>query len=40
MQAVLDYLDANYDRFLKELCDYLRFPSVSAQPEHAKDMAA
>ncbi len=40
MQAVLDYLDANYDRFLTELCEYLRFPSVSAQPGHAQDMAA
>jgi acetylornithine deacetylase/succinyl-diaminopimelate desuccinylase-like protein len=40
MQAVLDYLDANYDRFLNELCDYLRIPSVSAQPDHAPDMTA
>ena len=40
MQPVLDYLAANEARFLAELCDYLRFPSVSAQPEHTKDMAA
>jgi acetylornithine deacetylase/succinyl-diaminopimelate desuccinylase-like protein len=38
MQAVLDYLAANEDRFLRELCDYLRFPSVSAQPQHRADL--
>lgn len=31
MQAALDYLDRNRDRFLKILFDYLRIPSVSAQ---------
>ena len=40
MQAVLDYLKANQARFLDELCDYVRFPSVSAQPAHAGDMVA
>jgi acetylornithine deacetylase/succinyl-diaminopimelate desuccinylase-like protein len=40
MQAVLHYLDTHHDRFLQELCEYLRFPSVSAQPNHAPDMAA
>ena len=34
MQAVLDYLHQNQKRFLAELCDYLRFPSVSAQSKH------
>jgi len=40
MQAVLDYLKRNQTRFVAELCEYLRFPSVSAQPLHRKDMRA
>ncbi|MEO7298297.1 MAG: dipeptidase [Verrucomicrobiota bacterium] len=40
MQAVLSYLKQNEKRFVAELCDYVRFPSVSAQPEHKKDVAA
>lgn len=40
MQAVLDYLKRNEARFVGELCHYLRFPSVSAQPQHKKDLAA
>ncbi|MGA2176723.1 MAG: dipeptidase [Verrucomicrobiota bacterium] len=40
MNAVLDYIDRNKDRFVDELCQYLRFPSVSAQPEHRPDMTA
>jgi acetylornithine deacetylase/succinyl-diaminopimelate desuccinylase-like protein len=40
MQQVLDYLNGNYDRFVRELCDFLRFPSVSAQPDHKKDLEA
>ena len=40
MQAVIDYLKQNEDRFISELCDYLRFPSVSAQPEHKQDLQA
>ena len=40
MQAALDYLKRNQARFLAELCDYLRFPSVSAQPQHKKDLRA
>jgi acetylornithine deacetylase/succinyl-diaminopimelate desuccinylase-like protein len=38
MQAVLNYLKRNQSRFLAEFCDYLRFPSVSAQPQHKKDL--
>jgi len=38
MQSVLDYLKTNQKRFIAELCDYVRFPSVSAQPRHGKDM--
>ena len=40
MQPVLDYLKKNEARFISELCDYLRFPSVSAQSKHTKDLAA
>jgi len=40
MQVVLNYLKRNQARFVAELCDYLRFPSISAQPQHNKDMRA
>ena len=40
MQAVLDYLKQNQKRTLAEFCDYLRFPSVSAQSKHDKDLLA
>ena len=40
MQAVLDYLKTHEARFVRELCDFVRFPSVSGQPQHRKDVAA
>ncbi len=40
MQAVLDYLKQNQARFVAELCELIRFPSVSAQPQHKKDLRA
>jgi acetylornithine deacetylase/succinyl-diaminopimelate desuccinylase-like protein len=40
MQPVLNYLKKNQDRFLSELCEYLRFASVSAQPQHKNDLLA
>jgi acetylornithine deacetylase/succinyl-diaminopimelate desuccinylase-like protein len=40
MRAVLDYLKANEPRFVRELCDYVRFPSVSAQSHHRPDTEA
>jgi acetylornithine deacetylase/succinyl-diaminopimelate desuccinylase-like protein len=40
MQAALDYLAAHQDRFVQDLCDYVRFPSVSAQPQHKADLQA
>jgi len=40
MQAVINYLKTNQARFINELCDYVRFPSVSAQPQHARDLMA
>ncbi len=38
MQAVLDYLVSNESRFIADLSNYVRIPSVSAQPSHAPDM--
>ena len=40
MQPVLDYLKQNQSRFIDELCEYVRFPSVSAQPQHKEDLHA
>src|SRR5881396_3743374 len=40
MQPVLTYLQENEHRFVRELCDYLRFPSVSAQSHHRADVEA
>lgn len=40
MQRVTDYLRQNQARFVRELCDYVRFPSVSAQPKHQADLKA
>jgi acetylornithine deacetylase/succinyl-diaminopimelate desuccinylase-like protein len=40
VQAVLDYLAQNKARFIDDLCQYVRFPSVSAQASHRADMIA
>ncbi len=40
MQPVLDYLKQNQPRFVDELCQYVRFPSVSAQAQHHPDLQA
>src|SRR6267378_687023 len=40
MQAVIDYLKENQSRFIDELCEYVRCPSVSAQPQHRQDLHA
>src|SRR5882724_1051923 len=40
MNAVDEYLKKNQTRFVGELCDFLRFPSVSAQLRHRKDLRA
>jgi acetylornithine deacetylase/succinyl-diaminopimelate desuccinylase-like protein len=40
VQKVFEYLAKNQNRFVEELCDYIRFPSVSAQPQHKKDLYA
>ncbi len=39
MQAWSDYLDQNKQRFLEELLDLLRIPSVSADSKYKKDVA-
>jgi len=36
--AIKAYVLANKDRFLEELFELLRFPSVSADPKHKDDM--
>lgn len=38
MQVWKDYQEKNKDRFLEELLDLLRIPSVSAKSEHREDM--
>jgi acetylornithine deacetylase/succinyl-diaminopimelate desuccinylase-like protein len=40
MKAWKAFQEANKDRFLKELLDLLRIPSVSAKSEHNEDMQA
>lgn len=40
MEAVLRYLRENEERFIQELCEYIKFPSVSAQSEHNADTTA
>ncbi|MBI1842563.1 MAG: dipeptidase [Verrucomicrobia bacterium] len=38
MQQVHEYIQRNEAAFIAELCDYVRFPSVSAQSVHAGDL--
>jgi acetylornithine deacetylase/succinyl-diaminopimelate desuccinylase-like protein len=38
MKRVTDHLRQNRTRAVEELCEYLRFPSVSAQSRHRKDL--
>ena len=37
-KTALDYVDSHRDRFLNELKDLLRIPSISTLPEHQKDI--
>ena len=39
MSAYQTYLENNQDRFLEELLDFLRIPSISALPDRAEDVA-
>jgi len=38
MTDILDYINKNNDRYLKELKEFLRFPSISTNPENKKDV--
>ncbi|MCF8366320.1 MAG: dipeptidase, partial [Bacteroidales bacterium] len=38
MEHVIKYIEANKDRFLEELFDLIRIPSISSQTEHKEDM--
>ncbi|MFY8161657.1 MAG: dipeptidase [Candidatus Kapaibacteriota bacterium] len=38
IKLVLDYIENNQDRFLEELKDFLRFPSVSTKTSHKQDI--
>ncbi len=38
MEATLKFIEENKERFLEELKDYLRIPSISAKEENKKDM--
>ena len=38
MQKAQEYIQKNKDRFLEELLDLLRIPSVSADPAYKKDV--
>ena len=38
MQTLLRYLKENEDRFIRELCEYVRLPSISAQSAHRADV--
>jgi acetylornithine deacetylase/succinyl-diaminopimelate desuccinylase-like protein len=40
MQPVIDYLKQHESRSIKELCEYVRFASVSAQAQHRQDLRA
>jgi len=37
MKETLEFIDSNENRFVEELKDFLRIPSISAQPEHTDD---
>ncbi len=38
MEAWKEYQEKNKDRFLEELLELLRIPSISARSEHKEDM--
>jgi len=38
MQPVVDYLESHAERFVEELKDFLRIPSISADPAYREDM--
>ncbi len=38
MNSIIDFINANRDRYVEELKSYLAIPSISALPEHAADV--
>lgn len=40
MESIDAFLKDNHERFVRELCEYVRFPSVSAQAQHLSDLNA
>ncbi len=38
MKQVINYIEENQNRYIEELKDYLRIPSISTLPSHKKDM--
>lgn len=38
MEQVIKYIEQNYDRYLEELKEFLRIPSISTLPENKSDM--
>lgn len=38
MKEIIDFIDSNYDRYIEELKQLLRIPSISTLPEHRNDM--
>jgi acetylornithine deacetylase/succinyl-diaminopimelate desuccinylase-like protein len=40
MRETIAYIDAHRDRFLRELIEWIRIPSISDLPEHAGDVAS
>lgn len=38
MDTIVDFINVNRDRYVRELTDYLAIPSISALPEHAADV--
>ena len=38
MKDVKNYIEANKERFLEELFELIRIPSISAETEHKPDM--
>ncbi|GMU96655.1 dipeptidase [Ignavibacterium album] len=38
MKEVIDFIDSNYDKYIEELKEFLKIPSISTLPEHSRDM--
>ncbi|MCS7061928.1 MAG: peptidase M20, partial [Anaerolineae bacterium] len=38
LDDALHYAAAHREQFLEQLCEYLSIPSISAQPDHARDI--